>query len=371
MKKKTLTPTEINVAPMTNTNSVILTYLDRDKVFMNPDYQRFGNIWGQEKKQLLIDSIMNRFDIPKLYFHEFPEAKLCEGKKRKYAVVDGKQRLLAIWDFIRNEYPLPDKFEYLPDPSVDLSGLTYAELGRDHPQVKALFDNYPLTIMVVRTDDVELIEDMFSRLNEAMPLSAAEKRNAFGGPIPPLIRKLAKQPFFKNQLPFANNRYRHFDLACKFLYLCQTDGPAETKKVKLDEFVKDFQRSDDLVKSKALNIEVKRTIKAMAKVFTAKDLLLKNIGTLVAYFLIFREALKNGEVDGIIRKRFVDLETSRERNAEAAAKDLKADYELLKFDELTGTVNDEYAIRFRCEVICKRALPELTQTLAALEKKKS
>src|SRR6266480_235125 len=370
MKKPSFTATEINVAPMPTTNSVILTYLDRDKVFMNPDYQRPGNIWSEEKKQLLIDSIINRFDIPKLYFHEYPEPQLLDGKKRRYAVVDGKQRLLAIWDFINNTFPLPNKFEYLPDPTLDLSTLTYAELAKSHPQVKALFDNYPLTIMVVRTDDVELIEDMFSRLNEAMPLNAAEKRNAFGGPLPPLIRKLAKQPFFKTKLPFDNNRYRHFDLACKFLYLCHTKSPADTKKVNLDEFVKNFQQSNDVTAANQLNAEVKKTIAGMNRVFTAKDYLLKNIGTLVAYFLIFREAALQGELSKIARKRLVEFETKRQENATIAAKDItKADYELLKFDELTSTVNDEYAIRFRCDLICRRALSELTETVKAFQTK--
>src|SRR6266487_1264767 len=128
MKTTPSAPTEINVVPLTNTNSAILTYLDRDKVFMNPVYQREANIWSIEKKQLLIDSIINHFDIPKLYFHEYLEPKLIEGKKRKYAVIDGKQRLLAIWEFIDNAFSLSDKFEYLPDPKVNLSGLTYREL---------------------------------------------------------------------------------------------------------------------------------------------------------------------------------------------------------------------------------------------------
>jgi hypothetical protein len=370
MKKRSLLTDEINVAPMTTTNSVVLTYLDRDKVFMEPAYQRQGNIWSEEKKQLLIDSIINRFDIPKLYFHEFPNMQLTGGKKRKYAVIDGKQRLLAIWEFINNEFSLADRFEYLPDPTIDLSNLTYAELAKTQPHVKALFDNYPLAIMVVRTDDLELIEDMFSRLNEAMPLNAAEKRNAFGGPVPPLIRKLVQEPFFKRKLPFANNRYRHFDLACKFLYLCEVKGPADTKKVKLDDFVKAFRSSNDASGAKKLAADVKKTTTAMNKVFTAGDELLKNIGTLVAYFLIFREALLNGELGKISRKRLVMFEAKRTQNSTAAAKDItKADYELLKFDELASTVNDEYAIRFRCELICKLALKEMTNTAKAFESK--
>jgi len=330
---------------------------------MDPDYQRPANIWSEEKKQLLIDSIVNRFDIPKLYFHEFNEPKLIDGRKRKYAVIDGKQRLMAIWEFIDNVYALPDRFEYLPDSSLNLSNLTYAELGKSFPQVKALFDNYPLAIMIVRTGDTELIEDMFSRLNEAMPLNAAEKRNAFGGPLPPLIRSLSMHPFFVKKLPFANNRYRHFDLACKFLYLCYIGGPAETKKVKLDEFVKDFRESDNLVEARRLNLEVKSVMSAMVKIFTDDDRLLKNVGTLVAYFLIFRAAIKEKEVGKIARRHLLDFENTRAENAVRAAKNIAtADYELIKFEELISTVNDEYALRFRCELICRRALAGMKKT---------
>lgn len=146
--------------------------------------------------------------------------------------------------------------------------------------------------------------------------------------------------------------------------------PADTKKVKLDEFVKSFQRSKDLAAAKKLSAEVKKTIAMMNKVFTAKDHLLRNIGTLVAYFLIFREAALKGELSNIARKRFVEFETTREQNAITAAKDIaKADYDLLKFDELTSTVNDEYAIRFRCDLICRRALSELTETAKAFQTK--
>lgn len=361
--------TEINVAPLTTTNSVILTYLDRDKVFIDPPYQRPGNVWSTEKKQLLIDSIVNRFDVPKLYFHEYSDPRLIEGKKRKYAVIDGKQRLLAIWEFINNEFSLPEKFDYLPDQSLDLSGLTYRELSENHPHVKALFDNYPLAIMVVRTDDTELIEDMFSRLNEAVPLNAAEKRNAFGGPLPPLIRKCVEQSFFKRKLPFENTRYRHFDIACKFLYLCHIGGPTDTKKVKLDEFVKKFQKNQDNAGARALLNEVNNVVTVMNKVFTNADPLLKNVGTLVSLFLVCREAINAGEVISFKRSKIHLLDKKRVENANVAAEDItKADYELLKFDELTSTVNDEYALRFRCRVISKFLAPG-SETARVFEEK--
>ncbi|MBA4147575.1 MAG: DUF262 domain-containing protein [Verrucomicrobia bacterium] len=337
---------------------------------MNPTYQREGNIWPDEKKQLLIDSLINRFDIPKLYFHEYLEPQLIEGKKKKYAVIDGKQRLLAIWDFIDNAFPLGDRFEYLPDPSLNLSGLTYRELTESYPHVKAQFDNWPLAIMVVRTDDIELIEDMFSRLNEAVPLNAAEKRNAFGGPLPPLIRKLVKESLFVTKLPFKNSRYRHFDVACKFLYLCMIGSPADTKKIKLDEFVKDFQKSSDTKKGRELYAATTKILTHMSDIFTVGDPLLKNIGTVVAYFLIFKRAAAAGELTGLSRKRFVEFDAHREKNSEIAAKDItKADYEFMKFDELTGSVNDGHAIRFRCRLISKFVLGATSKTALSFPEK--
>ena len=50
----------------------------------------------------------------------------------------------------------------------------------------------------IETNENDLIEELFSRLNEAVPLNAPEKRNAFGGVVAKSIRDLAKHSFFKN-----------------------------------------------------------------------------------------------------------------------------------------------------------------------------
>jgi uncharacterized protein with ParB-like and HNH nuclease domain len=60
-----------------------------------PEYQRQPNLWSVEKKSLLIDSILQDIDIPKLYF-------FLAGKD-SYEVVDGQQRLWAIWEFVDKE----------------------------------------------------------------------------------------------------------------------------------------------------------------------------------------------------------------------------------------------------------------------------
>ena len=61
-----------------------------------PEYQREPLLWTKEDMRLLIDSILTDIDIPKLYFYEV--------QKDEYEVIDGQQRLWAIWRFIDNEY---------------------------------------------------------------------------------------------------------------------------------------------------------------------------------------------------------------------------------------------------------------------------
>jgi len=118
--------------------------------------------------------------------------------------------------------------------------MTYAELGKAYPDLKVQFDSFQLTTVCIETDELEMIEEMFSRLNESAPLTAPEKRNAYGGPLPGAIRKLASESFFTGNIPFPNKRYRHFDLATKFLY-AENDGKVvDTKKAYLDRFVENF-----------------------------------------------------------------------------------------------------------------------------------
>ena len=41
----------------------------KSKINTNPDYQR-PSVWTKAQKQMLIDSILRDFDIPKIYLHK-------------------------------------------------------------------------------------------------------------------------------------------------------------------------------------------------------------------------------------------------------------------------------------------------------------
>ena len=138
-------------------------YAEWDSIVKDPPYQRNGDVWPLEKKQLLIDSIINRYDIPKLYFHKY-ERDDARKTGKLYAVIDGRQRLETIVKFIEGAFPLRDDFEYLEDVSIDAAGMNYSELAQKYPKIKSRFDSFSLPIVTVETDDLELIDDMFSIL---------------------------------------------------------------------------------------------------------------------------------------------------------------------------------------------------------------
>ena len=222
-------------------SSVWALYRMRDRVQLDPEYQRLSDIWTLDKRQLLIDTILNGFDVPKIYFHKFHGSLKKGAKTYDFAIIDGKQRLETMWSFLDGKIALADDFKYFKDSSVDAGGMKYDELGKAYPDLKNQFDTFLLTVISIETDDLEMIEEMFSRLNEAAPLTAPEKRNAYGGPLPIAIKKLAAETFFTKHLPFPNKRYRHFDLATKFLLAEHEKKVVDTKKAYLDSFVKSFK----------------------------------------------------------------------------------------------------------------------------------
>lgn len=349
----------IDTSPLQH-STVFSIYADRDEILTNPDYQRNGDVWTKEKKQLLIDSILNRYDIPKIYFH-----KLSQVERRRtgnaFAIIDGRQRLEAIWQFIEGSYPLSADFVYFRDSKVKAAGLTYNDLAKKYPKLKNRFDSTTLPIIQVETDDVELIEDMFSRLNEAVPLNAPEKRNAIGGNMVKAINSLSQTAFFTKKVKFANKRYQHREVAVRLLYLehhTSKDGKVyDTKKPYLDHFAKQY-RTKDKPRVDALRKRCGSVLLEMTKVFTDADPLLQAQASVPIYYLLFVNALEGNKLSKITRNKLTGFNELRKTNREKAESDLgEANYELLEYDRLSqqGT-NDASSIEYRLKVLASHIL---------------
>lgn len=327
----------------------------RDRIQLDPDYQRLGNVWAPDNRQLLVDTVLNKFDVPKIYLHKFSRPLHKAGKTFDFAIVDGKQRLETLWNFIEGKFTLAPDFELFRDAKVSAGGMGYMELGNHYPDLKADFDGFLLSVTLIETDDLEMIEEMFSRLNEAAPLTAPEKRNAYGGPLPGAIRKLTKEPFFAKKLPFENRRYRHFDLATKFL-LAEFEGKVvDTKKVRLDDFVYHFS-SQPRTRTLPFAKKTQANLARISQIFGDKDALLRQVGMVMLYYHLFRIANKEGWVRDITRKKLFEFEKKRAHNRELMETGAKGvDLDLIEFDRYAQSPNDGGAIRFRLSILLKKA----------------
>jgi predicted SnoaL-like aldol condensation-catalyzing enzyme len=344
----------INIYPMAD-SAILWINAKKPNIEVDPSYQREGDVWTLEKRQLLIDSLLNGFDLPKLYFHRFARPKEKGAQKSlQYAIIDGRQRLEAIWDFVNDEFPLADDFKFFEDSKVKAGELTYSDLAREYPELKMRFDARTLPVVIVETDDIDLIEEMFSRLNEAVPLNAAEKRNAFGGPMAKAIRDVAEHTFFKTCIRFSPKRFRYREIAAQFLYLQHEKKISDTKKVYLDHFVKQFKNKSP----KAVQPIVKPVLTLLDKmvgIFSASDPLLKSQSMAVIYFLIFKNCNKEKWFTKLSRKALLEFDQMRAKNRATAQEDItKATYDLLEFDRLSvqGT-NDALSMTFRYETMRK------------------
>lgn len=333
----------------------MLLYSERNEIRLDPPYQRMGGIWTKEKKQLLIDSILNDYDIPKIYFHTYSrELKLKTGID--YAVIDGRQRLETIWQFIDGGFTLSKDFEYQRDPSINLAGLSYDDMAKEYPRIKIKFDSFVLPVISVDTDDEDLIEDMFYRLNEAVPLNAAEKRNSIGGDLVKAIRELAEHDLFINRVKFGNRRYQHREVAARFLLaeenISTGKGLLDTKKVYLDALARNYH-SDREGKVKIFFDSSQSILDKMCRVFTNEDDLLRAQGNMTIYYLLFKFALASQLEANITRRKLLDFNEKLKANRLAASEDYEnSSFELLEYDRLTqqGT-NDSSNIKERLKIL--------------------
>lgn len=120
-------------------STIMFLYSERKEINLSPLYQRQGGVWTLEKKRLLINSILNDYDIPKIYFHTLSKEEFARTGIR-YSVIDGRQRLQTIWDFMDGDFTLSPEFDYQRDETIDLSGLSYADIAKQHPKIRVKFD---------------------------------------------------------------------------------------------------------------------------------------------------------------------------------------------------------------------------------------
>lgn len=280
--------------------SVYGWYKLKGEIDFTPKYQRRGDVWDVGMKQLLIDSIINKFDIPKFYFHLLDKENAINKSNKHYAVIDGKQRLACIFDFINGVFALSNEFVYFRNNRVKLQGLKYNDILYKYPDIAYSFQEYVLDVVYVVTDEEEKIELFFSRLNSGKPLNNAEKRKAMVGFLNNKIEKFVNvNPFFMENLAFKNIRNNYNDIMAKLILLEAKGGFINMDKKTLDNlYDNNRDENEDIVN--IIN-KVDYNLIRMSEVFNNKDKLLKVKSSIPVYYWIIR----NNHIKANLLKKFL------------------------------------------------------------------
>ncbi len=312
-----------------------------DQIDMDPSYQRRGRLWSESDKAYLIDSILNGFDVPKFYIADFTWGASALNKARlPYAIIDGKQRFEAIFDFYRGDLVLQRDFELAANPRLKLGGLGYRDLVRNHSDVAELLDQYHIHVMGVYTKSEDPINELFVRLNRSKPLTGAEIRNAMTGPAPEIIRQVASHEFFTDIVKFSVKRAEDLNAAAKLLVFEYYDGPRETKKRNLDDFALNAGNNKgglELAARKVLD-----GLDALASVFLPRDALLGSAGIVPVYYGLVRASSESDLSK--LRAFLVDFEDRRLKNRAIVREEPKSpdvDQELVEYDNYNRSTNDQ------------------------------
>ena len=205
-----------------DTMSCAMTHERRHLIDPRPAYQR-GPVWTLQQRQRLIDSILRRYDIPKLYLTK--RTAPTDDDPYEHEVTDGQQRLLAIWGYLEGAYPLGDDSNEIPDFG-DLRGLSIDELP---PRARDRVKLFKLSIGEIRDASEAEVRELFLRLQEGASLNPAEKRNAMLGDLRDFIADLGEHHPVFPLTRLSSNRFKWHDLAALVTRLELAGGPADLK----------------------------------------------------------------------------------------------------------------------------------------------
>jgi hypothetical protein len=190
----------------------------KGRINTEAEYQR-GKVWSDPQQVLLIDSILREYDLPKIFLRKLPD-----GSPFLFDVVDGKQRLTAIWRFLGDELRLPTTPDYPGLGSV--GGKTWSELPQD---ARDRLEFAKVTVSELEDYDDEAIRELFKRLQEGEPLNAAERRNAMGTPVREFVaNELAPHPLWP-ETGFPNKRFTWDEMSAIVLALVNANEPTALK----------------------------------------------------------------------------------------------------------------------------------------------
>jgi hypothetical protein len=165
---------------------------------LDPDFQRSA-VWNAKQKSELIESILMGIPLPLIY--------VKEDDKGVYIIVDGRQRLTTLFDYMDNKFPLKSL-----SVLSDLNGSFFNDETTNEKKPdktdkylkqahQSKIEDCPLTLHVIKPPTPDRVTfDLFDRVNRGgTRLNNQEMRNAiYQGAATKFLKELTELESFKD-----------------------------------------------------------------------------------------------------------------------------------------------------------------------------
>ena len=249
----------------------------KEQIKLNPEFQRRDR-WGQERQSRFIESLFMNVPIPPVF--------LGEDEYGHYVVLDGRQRLTAVKDFLNNVLTL-NKLEVWDA----LNGMRFEDL------IKRGFDKHIIrrfipAVVILKESSAVVKYDVFDRLNTGgVTANEMEIRNAvYRGKFTDVLHELSRVKEFCQlwNIPIEkidaenNTIYKQMDdlsLVLRFFALSEHDKMNMKFKDYLSEFI-DMRNKLYERDAEAISVDKKRFMNAVNNCWRifGKDAFLKPPG---------------------------------------------------------------------------------------------
>lgn len=184
----------------------------RDQLDMSPPYQR-RSVWPERFRTDFITTVLLNYPCPAVFLYE----EVRPDGSFLYKVVDGKQRLTALFDFVTDKIAISEEH-----PNMDLRGRLFSTLD---DQAKINVWRYAFSVEFVEQENEAVINDIFNRINKNVAkLTQQELRHAlFSGLFISASEQLSEEmeatlpPRFPNIAPQSKRQMKDVENAATML----------------------------------------------------------------------------------------------------------------------------------------------------------
>jgi len=261
--------------PNTQTASWFLDLQEAGKLDLDPPYQR-RSVWNYDYKQFFIDSIVRNYPTQAIFL----DMTIDPDKPAVYKVLDGKQRLSTLIEFVQDEFPAP----------ISLNDMRVGEAYySDFPKVlKLRVLKYQFTVETVSDATTAELNQAFDRLNRNVSrLNSQELRHAkFGGQFITKMEKLADDDFWEEVgliTPSRRRRMLDVEYVSEFYAICLMG--VQDGKDYLDLIYADFD--DEIPEEKAADQLFRRIRKQLEEMNKIRQLSLTRFKNVADFYSLW------------------------------------------------------------------------------------